>query len=294
MASIVPYVAQKLGLLGLGPARGLPRLKLRDLMVRMGTNYVPAEGVAQRGQVVLFTGCVQDAWSRDVHWATISVLTRAGYTVRIPHGQVCCGALHAHSGRLEAARSLAARNLGPLDRYEGRIVIDAAGCGAKLKEYDELLPDEPVAASIAKRARDVSEVITAADIRAIGARPPADLRRIAVHDPCHLNFVQKVHEQPRELLRASGYEVVDLPDGGRCCGAAGSFAVKHSDWARPLLREKLDACASVGADAVAVANPGCLYWMGSAKDAPKMYHPIQLVAMAIAANSSAGTTPGSG
>jgi glycolate oxidase iron-sulfur subunit len=265
-------------------------MRLRNLLVRLGTNYVPPQGTKQRGQVVLFTGCVQDAWSRDVHWATIAVLCRAGYRVRVPHGQVCCGALHAHGGRLESARRLAAQNLDPLERYEGRIVVDAAGCGAKLKEYDELLPDKPAAASIARRTRDVSEALTPADVRALGASPPPGLGRIAMHDPCHLNFVQGVHEQPRALLRAAGYEVVDLPDGGRCCGAAGSFAVRHSDWARPLLEQKMDACRSVGADAVAVANPGCLYWMGSAKDAPRMYHPIQLLAMAMA-NSDAAAKP---
>jgi glycolate oxidase iron-sulfur subunit len=270
--SLVLYVPQKLGLLRFGgPLRGVPKLKLRTLLVRMATNYAPS--TEERGQVVLFTGCVQDAWARDVHWATIAVLTRLGYRVRQPHGQVCCGALHAHAGRTHAADKLAAANEGPLTRYEGEIVVNSAGCGAKLKEYEDL--------AIAARIRDVSEVIDPDDLRALAPKPPSGLQRVAVHDPCHLNFVQRIHGQPRELLRAAGYDVVDVPDGGRCCGAAGSYAMHHPEWAVPLREQKLDACRSVAPDAVAVANPGCLFWMASGPGAPRMYHPIQLVAMAL-------------
>lgn len=292
--SLVLYPLQKLGLLaaaarlarrGWLPAQleavvGIPRLRLRTLLVRMSTNYAPAGD--QRGSVVLFTGCVQDAWSRDVHWATITALTRTGMRVRQPHGQVCCGALHAHSGLAAGAARLARRNLDPLERYDGAIVVNSAGCAAKLGEYDHVIGDERGAA-VAARITDVTEVIDPALVRSSGARPPAGLERIAVHDPCHLHFVRGVRDAPRELLRACGYEIVELGDGGRCCGAAGSYAAAHPGWAKPLRDAKMQACADAAADAVAVGNPGCSYWMASAPGAPRLYHPIQLVAMALVA-----------
>ncbi len=297
--SLLAYPVQKLGLLrlgaavarrGFGPrvlegAAGLPAFRLRDLLSRLSTNYVPPEGVRERGQVVLFAGCVQDAWARDVHWATIGAFTRAGYRVRVPHDQWCCGALHAHAGRAEAAERLAGYNLGPLELFEGAIVVNAAGCGAKLKEYGEVLGERGEA--VASRIGDVTEVLTPADVARVGAEPPAGLRRVAVHDACHLAHAQGVRTAPRELLEAAGYEVVDVPDDGRCCGAAGTYSLLHPEWARPLRADKIEACLATGADAVAVGNPGCAFWMASEPGAPAMYHPIQLVAMAMA-NAAAG------
>lgn len=287
------WLPQKLGLLRVGvwlarhrlapgavaQLAGLPRLKLRNVLARLATNYAPAE--RERGQVVLFAGCVQDAWARDVHWATVSALTAAGYRVRVPRGQNCCGALHAHAGRREGAAGLARRNLEPLEHYEGRIVVDAAGCGAKLREYGELLADDDRARRVAERVRDVSEVLRPEDVRRLGARAPEGLRRVAFHDPCHAKFVQKIDRQPRALLEAAGYQIIELGDGGRCCGAAGSYAAQHPEWAEPLRDAKLEACRATEADVVAVGNPGCLMWMGAAPGAPRMLHPIQLIAMAI-------------
>lgn len=275
VVSLLLGIAQRLGLARLiRTLRGLPRIRLRDQLTRLSSNYEPADGVAERGQVVLFAGCVQDAWSRDVHWATIAVLTRLGYRVRVPHGQRCCGALHAHGGRSRWSKGLQRRNAEPLRRYEGAIVVNAAGCGAKLKEYEDR--------EIALRVRDVSELIDPAELERCAPVPPGGLRRVAVHDPCHLAFAQGVVAEPRAMLRAAGYDIVELGDGGRCCGAAGTYAMHHPDWAEPLRTAKLDAIAAVAPDAVAVANPGCEYWMGGAAAAAPMFHPIQLVAMSLA------------
>jgi glycolate oxidase iron-sulfur subunit len=285
------WLAQRLGLLRLLAVvpglreglSGLPRLRLSNLVSRMSTNYQPPAGARERGQVVLFVGCVSDAWWRDVHWATIAVLTRIGWRVRVPYGQGCCGALHAHAGRASTARKLAARNVDPLEQFEGTIVVSAAGCGAKLKEYGEVFDHQERPEAVASRVSDVLEVIRPADIRRLGARPPEGLRRIAMHDACHHAFAQGIVSQPRALLEAAGYEVVDLADGGRCCGAAGSYSLSHPEWARPLRDAKVDAINATAPDAVAVANPGCELWISSAHDAPPVYHPVQLLAMALAA-----------
>lgn len=275
LASVPLWALQRAGLARALPgAAGIPRIRLRDLFTRLSSNYEPADGVDRRGQVVLFTGCVQDVWTRDVHWATIAVLTRLGYTVRVPHGQRCCGALHAHAGRSRWAQRLASRNAEPLGRFDGAIVVNAAGCGAKLKEYDD--------PAVAGRVVDITEILDPELIRRLDPAPPEGLERVAVHDPCHLAHAQGITRQPRDVLRAAGYEVRELGDGARCCGAAGTYSVYHREWAAPLLEAKIAACASAGGDAVAVANPGCLFWMGSTRGTPPMYHPVQLVALALA------------
>ncbi|MFQ5693772.1 MAG: (Fe-S)-binding protein, partial [Nitrospinota bacterium] len=154
----------------------------------------------QRGRAGLFTGCVMDALFRKAHRDTIRCLSANGREVIVPEGQACCAALHAHAGDAETARALARRNV---EAFEGGdpVVVNAAGCGAMLKEYGRLLADDPAfaerAAAFSARVADVSELLAAA-----GPRPPAGPfpERVTYQDACHLAHGQGVREPPRTLL----------------------------------------------------------------------------------------------
>src|SRR4029079_18124099 len=62
-------------------------------------------------EVLLFAGCVGAGLFSRVNDATIRVLEVSGANVKTPPAQDCCGALHAHAGDLEGARTLARRNI---------------------------------------------------------------------------------------------------------------------------------------------------------------------------------------
>jgi glycolate oxidase iron-sulfur subunit len=96
-------------------------------------------GFEVRGTVALLAGCVQDRWFHHVNLATIRVLSRAGWRVTVPRGQACCGALAAHNGRLAIARRLARRARHAFADADV-VVVNAAGCGAHMQTYEELLP----------------------------------------------------------------------------------------------------------------------------------------------------------
>lgn len=232
---------------------------------------------AARGKVALLSGCVQDRWYRGVNRATIRALVRAGWRVAVPRSQACCGALAAHNGRPATARRLAERNLRAFADAD-LIAVNAAGCGAHLKELGNLL-DTAEARAFAAKVRDVTELLhDGGSGTALGS---LDVR-VAYHDACHAIRAQHIREQPRGLLRrVPGLEVVDVPDGDRCCGAAGLYNVLEPAMSAELRRRKADAIVSTGAQIVASANPGCtmqiaagLLEVGSAIE---VVHPIELL-----------------
>src|SRR5262249_5118507 len=158
---------------------------------------------AEQERVAMLTGCIMPALLPEVNHATAQVLAANGYRVYAPSAQRCCGALQAHAGELETARQLARHNIAVFEATNAeRVVVNAAGCGALMKEYGYLLRDDPAfaarAEAFSKRVRDVSEMLTAAPLR----QPlhPVPLR-VAYDDPCHLLHGQKVSEQPRYLLQ---------------------------------------------------------------------------------------------
>ncbi len=83
------------------------------------------------------------------------------------------------------------------------VAINAAGCGSVMKDYGELLKDDPNyaarAAALSRRVRDVSEILAESGLN--GTLHPVKLR-VAYHDACHLAHGQRVRSQPRTLLAA--------------------------------------------------------------------------------------------
>jgi glycolate oxidase iron-sulfur subunit len=262
----------------------LPRVRLRELARRLPRVTLPrgaATGTAPRGTVAILAGCVQDRWYRPANRATIEVLARNGWRVVVPR-QGCCGALAAHYGRLGAARRLARRNLAALGGADW-VVVNAAGCGAHMKEYGELIGAHELAAKV----RDLMEFLDEQGLAPPGG-PPAE-RAVALHDPCHLLHAQRIREAPRSVLRqVPGLALREVHDGDRCCGAAGLYNLLEPELADRLLAEKAANVAATGAAAVVVGNPGCAMQLAAglaAAGAPvEVLHPAELLAGAYRAH----------
>ncbi|HUP04437.1 MAG TPA: heterodisulfide reductase-related iron-sulfur binding cluster [Bryobacteraceae bacterium] len=215
----------------------------------------------RRYRVAFLSGCVSNVLFARLNDATVRVLQANGCEVAIPAGQGCCGALHMHAGLREDARKLARRNIDALSSGEfDAIISNAAGCGSTLKEYGELLAEDPVyaakAAQFASRMKDVTEFLAGVELNRQMGRVEAT---VTYQDSCHLAHGQKVRGAPRQLLAAvPGLEFREMPAADICCGSAGVYNIEHSDMSQRLLARKMEAVNSTGAWIVATANPGCL------------------------------------
>ncbi len=242
----------------------------------------PAEG-QQRARVAFLAGCIANVAFAELNRATIRVLQKNGVAVVVPAGQGCCGALHAHAGYREDARSLARRNIDAmLHPALDAIVTNAAGCGATLKEYDDLLASDPAYAAKAKlfaeKTKDVTEFLADLGLRT----PPHKLSaRVTYQDPCHLAHGQKVRSAPRQLLKEVGAELVEMPHADFCCGSAGTYNVLQNKLSMEILESKMDDVASTWADVVATANVGCMLQLRAGVQARRLNmqvkHVIELV-----------------
>ena len=244
----------------------------------------PAAG-SRRLTVGLLTGCVQRLVFPQVNAATVRVLCAEGCDVVAPPEQGCCGALALHAGRVEEARAFARRAIDVFERAGvERIAVNAAGCGSSMKEYGQLLSDDPAWAERARafsaRVRDVTEIV--AELGAPRApRHPLALR-IAYHDACHLAHAQGVRQPPRDLLRSiPGVEIVPFAEPEICCGSAGIYNLVEPDAARELGDRKAAHIDAVSPDLIATGNPGCTLQMTAASArlgrVRPIRHPIEIL-----------------
>lgn len=271
LVSLGISLLQKTGATWLVPKRF--RRSLAGVRPLRDAPSAPASGLST--SVALLTGCVQGQWFRGVNAAAVELLRRAGISVAIPPGQTCCGALAAHDGHAIRADRLAAINEAAFAGFD-RVIATAAGCSAHLVDIDPT------------RAIDITVVV--AEAIGSGALPSLDVDRgrVVVQDPCHLRHAQRVVEQPRSILRAAGYETVDLDDAGMCCGAAGLYALLQPDASAELGQAKAGLVRSTGETLVASANPGCEMQLRSQLgDKYRIAHPIELYLEAINEHASA-------
>jgi glycolate oxidase iron-sulfur subunit len=192
-------------------------------------------------RAAVLRGCVMQHAFAPAQQAAVDLLADCGYDVVAAPGQGCCGALHLHNGELAEGERMRRSTLAAFPA-ETMIVSTSAGCGAALREH---APEQVV---------DLTEAVARAP------RPPRFAQRswrLAVFDPCHLRHAQGVVDEPRRLAGQIATEVLELRDAGRCCGAAGVYALEQPELSGRLRDDRVAAIAECGADAVLCGNPGC-------------------------------------
>ena len=256
-----------------------------------------ARGDGERGTATLLTGCVMEGLFEPTNRATERTLSVNGYVVTPTAGQRCCGALHAHAGDDDGARDLAKANIAAFERSGAEyIAVNAAGCGAMMKEYGQLLAGDAAwherAARVASRVRDVSELLAEA-----GPRPGGAIARRVTYDaPCHLLHAQRLATPPLRVLAAvPGLELVPLEGSEHCCGSAGIYNLIEPDVSDRVLAPKLANIAATHAPLVATGNPGCLMQIGAGLHRARMrcraVHPVDLLDASYAARTSGHAGP---
>lgn len=235
----------------------------------------------RRKRVALMPGCGQQVLAPEVNEATVRLLTRHDIEVVNVAGSGCCGSSVLHVGRNEQAVALAKANITAwLREIDGAgldaIVINASGCGTTVKDYGNMLADEPEwhekALQVAKLAKDVSEVML--DIGLVNVAPKG--LTVAYHSACSMQHGQKVIEQPKKLLRDAGFVVKDVPEGHLCCGWAGTYQVLQPELSRRLRDRKVANIESVKPDIIAAGNFGCIGNIASGTGIP-IAHTVELL-----------------
>ena len=252
------------------------------------TNPTGAMTSAEKGQgrlkVALLRGCVMEGLFSETNRATERVLARNGCDLINAEKQMCCGALHSHAGQVESAQRLARANIDAfLASGCDRVVVNAAGCGAAMKEYSALLADDPQYAEKAKafsrKVKDISELLAEQGI----TKPDTLVKRRVTYDaPCHLCHAQRVTQAPIDVLKAvPGLELIPLRGAESCCGGAGIYNLQHPELSAEILDDKLAAIRESGANTVATANPGCIMQIGAGARMNQMQidviHPVELL-----------------
>ena len=270
---------QRSGLRALTRASGLLRMTGLTKLEQLGADLAqpaaatPDAAPLTRGTILIYSGCVGRHLDAGAHAAAIRVLQHLGYSVELPRGDHCCGALHRHDGFEEAAEKLLDASRACFARAEQPPVLGlASACTAELRRNPEL----------ASVVRDASRFLADLDWpEALRPRPYDG--RVLVHIPCSQANLLGDPGAAVDLLRLiPGLEPVELTDHPFCCGAAGAYLLREAEMAQRLLDDKLTAIRDCGANTLVTTNTGCAAHLRSGIEQAglsiQVCHPVELLA----------------
>jgi glycolate oxidase iron-sulfur subunit len=276
------------------PLKFLFPKKIKNMLKYMPTsfpksNYENKEVYSPKGKtfakVALLTGCVQRVISPQINDSTIDILNRHGVEVIVPKEITCCGSLNHHLGKEDLAHKSFVNNINFWFKcYEERnldaILVTTSGCGTTLKDYGHIFRDDPdkdlrkKAKIISSLAKDVTEYL-GKNIKLNFVEKDKKFK-IAYHSACSMQHGQKLHNQPMNLLKKTGNEIVEIPDGHLCCGSAGTYNLLQGEMASELLVRKVSNIDKVKPDFISTGNIGCITQISSGTKIP-ILHTIEIL-----------------
>ncbi|TVM06789.1 MAG: glycolate oxidase subunit GlcF [Halomonas sp.] len=248
--------------------------KLRDKMppAPVDAGARPSARTHSR-RMLMLEGCVQPGLSPNTNAATARVLDRLGISITPATEAGCCGAIDFHLNAQDDGRERIRANIDAwwpqVEQGAEAIVQTASGCGAFVKEYGEMLKDDPEYAEKAERisqlAKDLVEVLREEPLDDLSVK--AD-QRLAFHCPCTLQHAQKLNGAVEGVLTRLGFELTPVQDAHLCCGSAGTYSITQPELATELRNNKLDALEAGNPEMIVTANIGCQTHLASANRTP--------------------------
>jgi glycolate oxidase iron-sulfur subunit len=274
MKSILPYPARVAPLLAV--ARTLRPLLPQNLQQKIPRKRSAGEhaSTSHTRKVILFKGCVQSVAAQHINQAASRVLDKLGIECIRVKSEQCCGAVNHHLGDTATAVDFARRNIDLWSRLleDGvdAIVGTASACTLEIREYPQLLKNDPDYAEKAKTVSDatvdLSEFLQQQNILKLSLIDK--LPQIAFHAPCTLQHGLQRKGSTEKLLRSLGFNITEPQDAHLCCGSAGTYSILQPKISTQLRSNKLQALSDNSPDVIVTANIGCLLHLQSGTQTP--------------------------
>ncbi|MDC0344266.1 glycolate oxidase subunit GlcF [Pelagibacteraceae bacterium] len=234
-------------------------------------------------RVALLTGCVQRVISPEINESTIRLLNRHGVEVVVLPEIECCGSLNHHLGKEDLAQTSFVKNINLwhkeyLENNLDAIISNTSGCGTTIKDYGFIFRNnselKKKAKKISELTKDITEYLD--ENLKLEFKDNVTKYKIAYHSACSMQHGQKVHNQPINLIKKTGNNVLDIPDGHICCGSAGTYNILQQKIAGQLLENKVKNIEKISPDFISTGNIGCMTQISSGTNIP-IVHTVEVI-----------------
>ena len=161
------------------------------------------------------------------------------------------------------------------------IISNTSGCGTTLKDYGFIFRSDQDLKKKAKKISELTKDITEyldenVKLNFIKKVEGNKEYKIAYHSACSMQHAQKIHNTPINLIKKTGNQVFDIPEGHLCCGSAGTYNLLQSDIAKKLLENKITNIEKVDPQFISSGNIGCITQIARGTKIP-ILHTVEII-----------------
>jgi heterodisulfide reductase subunit D len=220
-----------------------------------------------KGNILYYPGCLTKLAIPDLREKYEKILQKINVDfIKIPELEKCCGSPALKAGYPKEFKKLAEENLKIFKEHSVKTIIaNCPACTLVFKtEYPKVLGKKWDI-----EVFHISQIIARA-LKEGKIKEKQIKEKITFHDPCHLSRGLKICQEPREIIKAQGYDILEMELSGKetfCCGAGGGVKTNEPELANKIAQDRLFQAKQTGAKLLCTNCPLCyLHLKENSKD----------------------------
>ncbi|MGQ9542606.1 MAG: (Fe-S)-binding protein [Candidatus Bathyarchaeia archaeon] len=210
----------------------------------------------QTSETIVFMGCVAQYVYPKQLLTLFKIMRRIGLEFTVLKDETCCGNFLAELGLKEEAANALEETAEKLRRLGVKKIITLCPMCYNTFRHDLPKLRSPSKINVQHSTQFLEEALRN---RTLKQTRPLNMR-LTYKDPCHLGRYAKIYDEPRNILRLVGVELIELErtrEFSRCCG--GTIRVPYSDLRNSLCNRFFEDVLKSKVDGVVTACPSCFH-----------------------------------
>jgi len=210
------------------------------------------------GNVLFYPGCMEKFVLKNLQENYEKILRKCGIDfIKLKDLEVCCGSPVLNAGYLIDFETLAKKNH-KIFKEHGvkKIITPCPACFKTFKlEYPKVLNEFDI--EVEHMTQTIWNAIKNGKLKLRKIKKPV---KITYHDPCHLGRYCGIYDEPREILKALGYELIEMKfnrENGWCCGGGGGLRSNYLELSEEISKERINQALETKANLIVTSCPMC-------------------------------------
>lgn len=219
------------------------------------------------GNILYYPGCLTKFVAKDLLKKYRKILEKIGIDfIELSEIELCCGSPALKAGYKKDFENLAKKNF-EIFKEHGvkKIITNCPACFMILKKYYK----EVLGESWNIEVEHITQTI-AKNIKKLDLDIKEKKEKVTFHDPCHLGRQMGVYDEPREIIKKLGYEILEMELSKKdsfCCGGGGGVKSNEPELANKIAKDRINQARKTKAEIICTACPLCyLHLKENAKD----------------------------
>ena len=215
------------------------------------------------GNTLYYPGCLSKFASKEIveRCEELLLLSNESF-ILLSKQEFCCGSPVLNAGYEQDYQDLVEKNKKVFADYSvEKIITSCPSCYHVFSNYGfENIEVEYITTTIL-RALETGKLKVKNKVN----------EDITYHDSCHLGRKSGIYDEPRQILKQLGYNVIEMKhsyENSLCCGGGGGLGSNFKDTSKAILKLRISEAKDIGVKKIITTCPMCFNQLkeGASKD----------------------------